>query len=132
MGDSDLLASRYSRWRRACATDYSDGESTFCHNARVTSTEMRGLRIDIEAVFLGVYLVSEHESREPSARASSHEPTPSWAGRGKTTGTGRPAVRTPERVMVATTEPRSDRPIQERASFDSVRYGSVWEDADIL
>ena len=34
--------------------------------------------------------------------------------------------------MVATTEPRSDRPIQERASFDSVRYGSVWEDADIL
>jgi S-adenosylmethionine-diacylglycerol 3-amino-3-carboxypropyl transferase len=27
---------------------------------------------------------------------------------------------------------RSERPIQERASFGEVRYGSVWEDADVL
>lgn len=26
----------------------------------------------------------------------------------------------------------SDRPIQERAAFDGVRYGNVWEDADVL
>ena len=26
----------------------------------------------------------------------------------------------------------SDRPIEERAAFDAIRYGSVWEDADIL
>ncbi|MCH7890232.1 MAG: DUF3419 family protein, partial [Gemmatimonadetes bacterium] len=29
-------------------------------------------------------------------------------------------------------EPRPDRPIEERASFESIRYGSVWEDADVL
>ncbi len=29
-------------------------------------------------------------------------------------------------------DPRSDRPIEERASFESIRYGSVWEDADVL
>ena len=27
---------------------------------------------------------------------------------------------------------QSDRPIEERAAFDAIRYGSVWEDADIL
>jgi S-adenosylmethionine-diacylglycerol 3-amino-3-carboxypropyl transferase len=26
----------------------------------------------------------------------------------------------------------SDRPIEERAAFDAIRYGSVWEDADVL
>ena len=29
-------------------------------------------------------------------------------------------------------EGRRERPIQERASFDAIRYGSVWEDADVL
>lgn len=29
-------------------------------------------------------------------------------------------------------DPGLDRPIQERASFEAIRYGSVWEDADIL
>lgn len=27
---------------------------------------------------------------------------------------------------------RAERPIQDRASFDFIRYGSVWEDADVL
>ncbi len=27
---------------------------------------------------------------------------------------------------------QSDRPIGERAAFDAIRYGSVWEDADVL
>ena len=29
-------------------------------------------------------------------------------------------------------EARDDRPIQQRASFEAIRYGSVWEDADVL
>ena len=29
-------------------------------------------------------------------------------------------------------EARLERPIQERASFDAIRYGNVWEDADVL
>ena len=38
----------------------------------------------------------------------------------------------PESVLSVMAEPRRDRPIEERASFDSIRYGSVWEDADVL
>ncbi len=30
------------------------------------------------------------------------------------------------------TEARAVRPIEERAAFDEIRYGSVWEDADVL
>ena len=34
--------------------------------------------------------------------------------------------------MAVTVKPRGDRPIHERASFEAIRYASVWEDADVL
>ena len=34
--------------------------------------------------------------------------------------------------MNSDTKVGSDRPIEERAAFDAIRYGSVWEDADVL
>ena len=34
--------------------------------------------------------------------------------------------------MTTTPSGQSDRPIGERAAFDAIRYGSVWEDADVL
>ena len=34
--------------------------------------------------------------------------------------------------MTTTPNGQSDRPIGERAAFDAIRYGSVWEDADVL
>lgn len=35
-------------------------------------------------------------------------------------------------MRAAPTDRPRERPIQERASFDLIRYGSVWEDADVL
>ena len=34
--------------------------------------------------------------------------------------------------MNSDTKVGSDRPIEERAAFDAIRYGSVWEDDDVL
>ena len=35
-------------------------------------------------------------------------------------------------MRAASPDRTRERPIQERASFDLIRYGSVWEDADVL